>query len=187
MKLLAFNYCFTWEAAILGAFIFQFPVCYLPDRFDRRTVLFVLLITLVAGDIAVTVLISLRIEWAVFLVTALTSGIIACKYPMSITENFDKLRQSEMVSAMGSMILAFAIGGIIGPYSASLVMESFGGVALFYFLTVIQLLLAFFVIFRMFARQALLVNEQEQFVMQGTAASSAVILHAITACNTEHD
>ncbi|MBL4822130.1 MAG: MFS transporter [Colwellia sp.] len=162
--------------AILGAFIFQFPVGYLSDRFDRRTVLLVLLIISAAADIAVAVLASLRIEWAVFIATAVTSGIIACTYPLSITEAFDKLRQSEMISAMGSMILAFAIGGIIGPYSASLFMDSYGGVALFYFLAVVQLLLACFVIFRMIIRQALPIDEQEHFVMQGTAASSAIVL-----------
>ncbi|MEY8216152.1 MAG: MFS transporter [Colwellia sp.] len=179
--IIGFQLSLYMGAAILGAFILQFPVGYLSDRFDRRTVLLVLLIISAVADIAVTALVSLRIEWAVFLVTAVTSGIIACTYPMSITETFDKLRQKEMVSAMGSMILAFAIGGIIGPYAASLVMNSFGGVALFYFLAVIQLLLACFVIFRMVVRQALPVDEQEQFVMQGTAASSAVVLDPRTA------
>lgn len=168
-------------AAILGAFILQFPVGYLSDRFDRRTVLLVLLIISTTAGLTVTVMASLKIEWAVFLATAVTSGIIACTYPISITEAFDKLQQSEMVSAMGSMILAFALGGIIGPYSASLVMDHFGGSALFYFLGVIQLLLACFVVVRMHARQALPTDEQEHFVMQGTVASSAAVLDPRTA------
>jgi MFS family permease len=162
--------------AILGAFILQFPVGYLSDRFDRRSVLLVLLIISAIAGLTVTVMASLNIEWAVFLATAVTSGIIACTYPMSITEAFDKLQQSEMVSAMGCMILAFALGGIIGPYSASLVMDYFGGAALFYFLGAIQLLLACFVIVRMVSRQALPLAEQEHFVMQGTVASSAAVL-----------
>ena len=33
-----------------------------------------------------------------------------------------------MVAAMGSMILAFSIGGVIGPYSASIVMGFFGNI-----------------------------------------------------------
>lgn len=182
--IIGFQLSLYMGAAILGAFILQFPVGYLSDRFDRRTVLLVLLIISAIADIAITVFASSSIEWAMFIATAVTSGIIACTYPVSITEAFDKLRQSEMVSAMGSMILAFAIGGIIGPYSASLVMNSFGGVALFYFLAVTQLLLACFVIFRMIARKALPISEQEQFVMQGTTVSSAVVLDPRTAYNT---
>lgn len=182
--IIGFQLSLYMGAAILGAFILQFPVGYLSDRFDRRTVLLVLLIISAAADLAVVIMAPLKVQWAVFLATAVTSGIIACTYPMSITETFDKLRQSEMVSAMGSMILAFALGGIIGPYSASIVMDSFGGASLFYFLGVIQLLLACFVIVRMLARQALPADEQEHFVMQGTAASSAVVLDPRTAYKT---
>lgn len=81
----------------------------------------------------------------------------------------------------------FAIGGIIGPYSASLVMDSFGVVSLFYFLALIQLLLACFVIFRMASRQALPTEQQEHFVMQGTASSSAIVLDPRTTYNEEHE
>jgi hypothetical protein len=57
-----------------------------------------------------------------------------------------------MVAAMGSMILAFSVGGILGPLLASLAMNHFGRTALFYFLAVVQCLLAGFVIYRMMAR-----------------------------------
>ncbi|MBA6390516.1 MFS transporter [Colwellia sp. BRX10-3] len=170
-------------AAIFGAFILQFPVGFLSDRFDRRTVLFVLLLISASAGIAVTILAPLGITWAVFLATGITCGIIACTYPLSISEALDKLRQSEMVSAMSSMILAFALGGVLGPYSASLVMDKFGGGALFYFLAFIQLLLACFVIYRMTVRAALPIEEQENFVMQGSVISSAVELDPRTEYN----
>lgn len=179
--IIGFQLSLYMGTAILGAFILQFPVGYLSDRFDRRTVLLVLLLTSTVADLVVTVLVPSRIDWPIFLATAVTSGIIACTYPLSISEAFDKLRQSEMVSAMGSMILAFAIGGIIGPYSASLVMDNFGGTSLFYFLAAIQLLLACFVIFRMFVRRALPNDEQENFVMYGTATTPIGALDPRTA------
>ena len=163
-------------AAIFGAFVLQFPVGFLSDRFDRRTVLFVLLLISASAGIAVTLLAPLGITWAVFLATGITCGIIACTYPLSITEALDKLKQSEIVSAMSSMILAFALGGVLGPYSASLVMEKFGGSALFYFLAFVQLSLACFVVFRMTVRAALPIEEQENFVMQGSVITSAVEL-----------
>jgi hypothetical protein len=48
-------------------------------------------------------------------------------------------------------------------------MNYFGATALFYFLGVVQCLLASFVIYRMMARQALPVEQQESFVMQNSA------------------
>lgn len=163
-------------AAILGAFLLQFPVGYLSDRFDRRTVLAILLFISAVADFSVPVLASQNILWAVFLGTAITCGIIACTYPLSISEAFDKLRQSEMVAAMGSMILAFSIGGVLGPYTTSIVMDLYGNAALFYFVALIQLLLAGFVMYRMAVREALPIEDQEHFVMQGASITASVDL-----------
>ncbi|WP_425411394.1 MFS transporter [Neptunomonas japonica] len=163
-------------AAILGAFLLQFPVGYLSDRFDRRTVLAIILFISAIADFSVPVLASQDILWAVFLGTAITCGIISCTYPLSISEAFDKLRQSEMVAAMGSMILAFSIGGVLGPYTASIAMDYYGNAALFYSVALIQLLLAGFVMYRMAVREALPVEDQEQFVMQGASITASVEL-----------
>lgn len=163
-------------AAIAGAFLLQFPVGYLADRFDRRTVLTTLLLISALFGVLVTVFAPMGLFSAMFIATGVTCGIIACTYPISIAEAFDKLRQSEMVSAMGSLILAFSIGGMLGPLTSSLVMKHLGNAALFYFLGLIQVLLAVFVVYRMSVRQALPVEEQESFVMQGAAVQMMVDL-----------
>ena len=163
-------------AAILGAFLLQFPVGYLSDNYDRRSVLLVLLSISATVSCVIVALASAQFFSVLFVATAVSAGIVACIYPLSIAEVFDRLRQSEMVSAMSSMILAFSAGGILGPYSASIVMEYFGSDALFYYLAIIQLLLAAFVLYRMAARHALPVDEQESFVMQGAAITASVEL-----------
>ncbi|MEH6446456.1 MAG: MFS transporter, partial [Oceanospirillaceae bacterium] len=163
-------------AAILGAFILQFPVGYLSDKFDRRLVIFFLLLASSGIGLAATVAASFQLEWALFLATGVTTGIIACLYPLSISEAFDKLRQNEMVSAMGSMILGFSLGGVLGPYSASIVMEIFGNNSLFYFLAAVQMALALFVLYRMSVSEALPIAKQEHFVMQGAAIAAMVDL-----------
>jgi hypothetical protein len=162
--------------AIFGAFILQFPVGYLSDRYDRRTVLFIILIISALVDLTIPAFAAADNLFGVFGATAITCGIIACTYPLSMSEAFDKLRQNQMVAAMGGMIFAFAMGGIIGPYAASLVMDTLGSVFLFYFLALSQLLLAGFVVYRMTVRQALPIAEQESFVMQGAEACSAIDL-----------
>ncbi len=162
--------------AIVGAFILQFPVGYLSDRYDRRTVLFIILIISALVDLTIPAFAAAGNLLGVFSATAITCGIIACTYPLSMSEAFDKLRQNQMVAAMGGMIFAFALGGIIGPYAASVVMDTLGSIFLFYFLALSQLLLAGFVVYRMAVRQALPIAEQESFVMQGAEACSAIDL-----------
>ena len=157
--------------AIVGGFILQFPIGYLSDKFDRRVVLLTLLI--ISSIAAFTIpLFSIQENfWITLVVTSLLGGIVACTYPLSISQVFDQLEQNQMVAAMGSLILGFSLGGAIGPYSTSLVMSMFGNDSLFYFLMVLQLCLAAFVARRMSIRDALPVEEQESFVMQATVST----------------
>lgn len=162
--------------AILGAFSMQFPVGALSDRLDRRTILLGLLLLSSVLGVAIIPLAAMHMMTGIFILCGLTSGMVACYYPLSVAEAFDKLKKSEMVSAMGSMLLAFGIGGAIGPYTASLVMSAFGSSSLFYFLAVSQMLLALFTIYRMSVSKALPVEDQEGFVMQGEALTTSVYL-----------
>ncbi len=162
--------------AIIGAFMLQFPVGLLSDRFDRRSVLLVLLLISSVLGIAIIPLVQMEMMAGIFILNGVTAGIITCYYPLSVAESFDKLKKTEMVSAMGSLLLVFGIGGAIGPYSASLVMQAFGSSSLFYFLAILQILLALFTVYRMMVSKALPVSEQEDFVMQSAALSTSVNL-----------
>lgn len=171
-----YNLSLFMGAAILGAFVLQFPVGYLSDRFDRRLVLLILLVVSTTSGFSLSILAGLNLFWPLSVVTGLSAGIISCTYPISISQVFDRLRQSEMVGAMGSLILIFSVGGILGPYLTSLVMNYFGDASLFWFLGAIQLLLAGFVTYRMRVSEGLPADEQDQFVMQGAGVASMVEL-----------
>jgi MFS family permease len=161
-------------SAIFGAFILQIPVGFLSDHFDRRSVLFVLLLITIGACLLVPLLSALDSRYPLMVAIAITTGIIACIYPMSISETFDKVLQNDMVAAMGGLIAVYALGSIIGPYAASLAMKHFGNDALFQFLATLEILLVIFVIYRMKVRHALPVEAQEKFVMQGVTGSSSI-------------
>lgn len=162
--------------AIIGAFVLQFPVGLLSDRFDRRSILFVLLLLSSVLGLAIIPLAEHGMTIGIFIFNGIAAGIITCYYPLSVAESFDKLKKTEMVSAMGSLLLAFGIGGAIGPYAASVVMQVFGSSSLFYFLAILQILLALFTAYRMTVSKALPVSDQEDFVMQNAALSASVDL-----------
>ncbi|WP_290703804.1 MFS transporter [Amphritea sp.] len=160
--------------AIIGAFVLQFPVGLLSDRFDRRSILLVLLLLSSVLGLAIIPLAERGMIVGIFILNGVAAGIVTCYYPLSVAESFDKLKKTEMVSAMGSLLLAFGIGGAIGPYAASVVMQVFGSSSLFYFLAILQILLALFTAYRMTVSKALPVSDQEDFVMQNAALSSSV-------------
>ncbi len=159
--------------AIIGAFTLQFPVGMLSDHYDRRSVLLVLLLISSVLGIAIIPLAQMEMMAGIFILNGVTAGIITCYYPLSVAESFDKLKKTEMVAAMGSLLLAYGIGGAIGPYAASLVMHAFGSSSLFYFLALVQILLALFTLYRMMVTKALPVSDQEHFVMQNAALSTS--------------
>ena len=153
-------------AAISGAIILQFPIAYLSDKFDRRKVMLFMVATLILLCLSVPLLMSKDMFKLTLLVIALITGLVACLYPMSMSETFDKVLKEQILSAMSSLLLIYALGSILGPYLASVVMDSFGSSALFSFMNVVALTLLFFIILRMKLRQSLPLDEQESFIMQ---------------------
>ena len=158
-------------AAIFGAFLLQFPVGYLCDRYGRRTIMLYILLTAIAASLAVPQFANDDHFWFMLPFIAITGGIIACLYPISISEIFDRLRQREMLAAMGSIIAIYAGGSILGPLLSASVMEAFGADGFFFFIAVVQLLLIVFIFYRIQVRDALPIDEQEEFVMHDATIS----------------
>ncbi|HIG36205.1 MAG TPA: MFS transporter, partial [Oceanospirillaceae bacterium] len=155
------------SATMVGGFLLQFPIGKLADTFDRRTVL---VMTLLVACLAAMILpiMANQGEMLITIVCAvILSGALACVYPIALADAFDRLKPTEMVAASGKLILAYAAGGAIGPYTASLVMKHVGAEALFGYLIVASLVLVAFVMYRMSIRSAVPDALQEAFVVQG--------------------
>ncbi|WP_443631516.1 MFS transporter [Candidatus Njordibacter sp. Uisw_056] len=155
------------SATMVGGFLLQFPVGKLADIFDRRTVL---VMTLLVACLAAMVLPIMAAQGEMIITIAcavILSGALACVYPIALADAFDRLKPSEMVAASGKLILAYATGGAIGPYTSSIVMKQMGADALFGYLIIASLILVAFVMYRMSIRSAVPDALQESFVVQG--------------------
>jgi MFS family permease/DNA-directed RNA polymerase subunit F len=153
-------------AAISGAIILQFPIAYLSDNFDRRKVMLFMVVTLIILCFFVPLFMSSDMFKLSLLTIALITGLVACLYPMSMSETFDKVLKEQILSAMSSLLLIYAMGNILGPYLASVAMDSFGSNALFSFMNIVAATLLLFILLRMKLRAPLPLDEQEHFVMQ---------------------
>ncbi|HEY5715306.1 MAG TPA: MFS transporter [Psychromonas sp.] len=153
-------------AAISGAIIFQFPIAYLSDHFDRRKIMLAMVIMVIILSLFVPLLTTLDMFNLSLLAIAIITGMVACLYPMSMSETFDKVLKEHILAAMSSLLLIYALGSILGPYFASVVMSLFGSSALFTFMIITAITLLIFIIIRMQRRTALPSDEQEHFIMQ---------------------
>ncbi len=163
-------------AAVFGAMALQFPVGYLSDRIDRRTLMLVLLLICAGAGIAVPFAAAAGQFALMMLAVGLSVGVMACLYPMGISETFDKLQQKDMVAAMGGLIAVYALGSMVGPYASSLVIRDYGADALFVFLAIMEGLLLVIVLYRMQVREALPVEDQESYVPMVYEGGNAIEL-----------
>ncbi|MFT6987242.1 MAG: MFS family permease [Psychromonas sp.] len=153
-------------AAISGAIILQFPIAYLSDHFDRRKIMLAMVSTIILFSLFIPLLITLGLFNLSLFSIAVITGMAACLYPMSMSETFDKVLKKQILTAMSSLLVIYALGSILGPYAASVVMKLFGSNALFIFIIITASTLLTFIIIRMKQRSALPFEEQENFIMQ---------------------
>ena len=158
---------------VFGGLALQWPIGRLSDRYDRRTVMLMIVLGTMIASFALSIL-SYTEAALMFLLVAGTflGGCLATIYPISVAHAFDYIDRSEMISANSSMLLIWAIGATIGPLAASLLMGQVGPSGLFYYLTAIAALLAAFTRYRMIVRRALPANEQTSFVAVGSPTSA---------------
>lgn len=161
-------------APIIGGFLLQWPIGRLSDKFDRRTVLFGVLISTVA---AAVLLGAFSFAQGNFLLLAtanlLLGGFLATIYPTAVAHAFDYIDRSQMVAANSGMLLAWAAGATAGPLIASSVMGPVGPSGLFVFLASIAAILAIYTRWRMSRRAAKPTEEQSKFVP--VPATSAIV------------
>lgn len=169
-------------AAILGSFLMQYPVGYLSDRYDRRTIAAVLILVSLLASLASPLAQSIHL-WLLLPLIAVSAGIFGSLYAISISQTFDNLKQSEMGAAMGALVIVYALGAIAAPLVSSNMMQMAGPDSLFYLLCGLQLLLFSYIVYRIRQREALPIDEQEAYVVQGALGGAGVELDPRTEFN----
>ncbi len=169
-------------AAILGSFLMQFPVGYLSDRYDRRTITAVLVFISLLASLASPTALATHL-WLLLLLIAISAGVFGSLYAISISQTFDSLKQSEMGAAMGPLVMVYAMGAIAAPLMSSNLMQFAGPDSLFYLLFALQILLLGYIVYRMRQRDALPVEQQEAYVLQSALGGVGVELDPRTEFN----
>lgn len=161
------------SAATLAGAIAQWPAGRLSDRFDRRMVLLVLLI----GAAVTGILLWLFATNGMLLVGfGLAFGALALPaYALAAAHTYDKTALSEMVPTAATILLANAVGAVIGPLLAPPVMDALGPRSLFLFIAVVELALAGYVFYRTKVQPSLSPPEKTEFDLAATAPVGAVV------------
>ncbi|MBS8261234.1 MFS transporter [Roseibium polysiphoniae] len=161
-------------AVIAGGMLSQWPVGRLSDRMDRRLVLLMLGVATSVVATGVAVLAPQDFQTA----TALAMLIGICSQPgyaIAVSHAFDYADSEDFVETSSGLLLAFGLGSVAGPISASILMNQTGPSGLYVLVAVVNVVMVVFILTRLFARSAIDPEEKFDFEYAATAQVGTVM------------
>jgi MFS family permease len=139
-------------AIYTGGLVLQYPIGWLSDRMDRRTVILWLS---VAGGASLMVPVLWDAPFSeLVLIGALAGGISNPLYSLLLAYVNDYLEKSDMASASAGLLFINGLGAITGPVITGWMMGYFGPSGFFLFMAVLFVVLAVYTVWRMNHRRS---------------------------------
>lgn len=140
------------SALYVGGLVLQYPVGYLSDRIDRRSIMLWLSVA-ASAVLAVATIFALPF-WAYLIVAALLGGITYPMYSLLIAYTNDFLSKEQMAAASAGLIFLNGFGAIFGPLITGWLMGVVGTRGFFLFMLVLYVAMAGYTLWRMGRRAA---------------------------------
>lgn len=148
---------------ILGGGLMQWPMGWLSDHYDRRTVLTVALFISSGMAIVVATIGITQPEYLLYIALAYGAASFPL-YALTVSHANDYVEADERVGVSGTLLLTYGTGAIIGPILAGPIMARLGSAGLFYYIGGVFLLVGLYALWRMTQRAAPPLAEQAKFV-----------------------
>ncbi|MDG4884292.1 MFS transporter [Mesorhizobium sp. WSM4884] len=150
------------SVGIFGGALIQYPLGYLSDRRDRRSVL--LATTCCAMLAALALAFVARADPFLNFVIVFIFGSFAMPlYSLSAAHANDRADKGEFVLINAALMLFYSVGAIGGPIAASAVMQYFGPSALFVFSASVYAVLIVVILYRMQVRSSVPAGSRSRF------------------------
>jgi len=138
-------------AIYVGGLVLQYPIGWLSDRVDRRSVILALA---VAGSFALMVPVIWDVPFTILvLIGAMAGGISNPLYSLLLAYVNDYLKKSDMASASAGLNFINGLGAISGPVITGWLMGTIGPRGFFLFMALLFLVLAIYTVWRMSRRR----------------------------------
>ena len=159
---------------VLGGLFLSWPVGWLSDRFDRRTVMAAASLAAVLIALAIPAAAG-RPEPVLLVLAGLYGGLSFPLYSLSVAHANDYIEPQDLVQASSGLLVAYGVRASLGPVAAA-AMGALGSYGLFVFSAAIIAAFGLFVLYRMRRRQPLPVDEQGPHVVLPRTTPEAAYL-----------
>lgn len=167
------------SAIYTGGMLLQFPIGWISDRMDRRTL--ILIVAALASLSCVPAAFGFD-HFYVLLVTAfLAGGMVNPLYALLLAYTNDYLTPDDMASASGRLLFINGLGAIAGPIITGWIMARVGPPGFFLFLVILTGILAIYAAYRMTRRPVPVQSDAYETVAMSplSPVSSAVTMDAV--------
>ena len=150
------------SATLIGGMSLQWPIGWLSDRFDRRTV--ITAVTFVAALAALAAWSVADDAWiALIAFMILFGGASLPLYSLCLAHINDFLDSRQIVAASATVVLVHGVGLCVGPLLAGAGMSAAGPRTLFLFLGLVHAAIGIFALYRMTRRSAPPLEDQRHY------------------------
>jgi len=154
----------TFMASVIaGGLLLQWPVGRLSDRIDRRTVLTGVALVSAAAAAAIVVTTGGRHLW-LYATGIVYGGFTFTLYSISSAHANDFADPEQRVRTSSGLLITYAVGAVIGPIIAGLLMGALGARGLFAWTGIVYMTLGSFAFVRILSRRARAKGEQGRII-----------------------
>lgn len=139
------------SVSIIGGAVIQYPLGYLSDRWDRRTILLASTIAAMLAALAIAFFAGAS-AIANFALVFVFGSFAMPLFSLSAAHANDRAGKGEFVLVNAALMLFYSLGAIVGPIAAAFFMESFGPHSMFSFAAGIYAVFIVIILYRMGVR-----------------------------------
>ena len=151
------------SVGIIGGAIIQYPLGYLSDLWDRRSVLLMTTGSAILAAIALVAFAGTG-PLANFVLVFIFGSFAMPLFSLSAAHANDRADKGEFVLVNAALMLFYSFGAIGGPLAAASFMQRFGPLSLFIFIAVVYAILIVMILYRMQARAAVPESRRGRFI-----------------------
>lgn len=161
----------------VGSVVLQYPIGWVSDRMDRRTLIVIVSAIGAAGSVMGMLLGD--VFWLLLVSAFIVGGMSNPLYSLLIAHTNDFLQHEDMAAASGGMIFINGMGAILGPIITGWMMGTTLGPGGFYLFTaVLFVALALYAAYRATRRPAVPVDETGNYVAIHPTATAVAMEYA---------
>ena len=171
-------------AIFVGGMLMQYPLGWISDRMDRRTL--IVIITAAATTTATAGMFGSSIWWFIavaFFLGATTNPL----YSLLLAYTNDHLSTEQMASASGGLVFINGVGAMGGPMLVGFLINRIGPYAFFLYIAVLAALICAYSIYRMTRREAVAVADTHSYIPVSATATTVAVEMATAAAAAEEE